>query len=183
MTPTTRTFAVAATAALALALAACSSPAAPASSPSSASPTATSAAGCTGVTVIVDTGDLKVANGPSETKCIDTMTTILGKDAAAKAGITTVGTTKYPDQVVCRVNGVPSATTDLPGAHGSTYHEACTGMPPASAYWSLWVKPKAGKWDYAQTGLSALQLKPGDSVELLFTLNGKPASPAPTPTS
>jgi hypothetical protein len=180
VTPKTRSFALAATAVLALALAACSSPDAPTVSPSSPS-AAASATACTGVTVVVDTGDLTIANDPSATKCIDTTATILGKDAVAKAGFTTVGTTKYPDQVVCRVNDVPSATTDLPGANGATYHEDCSGMPPATAYWSLWVKPAGGKWDYAQTGLSALQLKPGDSVELLFTVNSKPASPTPAP--
>ncbi len=51
-------------------------------------------------------------------------------------------------------------------------------MPAAFAYWALWTKPAGGTWDYAQEGLSALTASPGDSVELLFTLDGAPASPA-----
>jgi hypothetical protein len=179
---TTRTFALTAAAALALTLTACSATDTPTVSQSPTSTTATAGA-CTGVTVIVDTGDLKPSPDPAGTTCVDTTTSILGSDALKNADITTVGTTKYPDQVVCRVDGVPSETTDLPDGKGGTYHETCANMPAASAYWAVWVKPSGGKWDYAQTGLSALQLKPGDSLELLFTMNGKPASPAPTPTS
>ena len=50
-------------------------------------------------------------------------------------------------------------------------------MPAAFAYWSLWVQPEGGEWGYAQEGLSTLQLQPGESLELLFTLNGEPAAP------
>lgn len=50
-------------------------------------------------------------------------------------------------------------------------------MPPAFAQWSLWVKPAGGEWDDAQESLAALNVEPGDSVELLFTLDGTPAAP------
>ncbi|WP_067197500.1 hypothetical protein [Microbacterium sp. XT11] len=182
MTPKPRSLALslAAASALLLSLTACATSAAhpvPSSSPVTSS--TADVASCDGVTVIVDTGDLEVADDPSKTVCVTTTDTILGTDAIAKAGITTVGTTTYPDDVVCRVDGVPAETTDLPGADGATYHETCADMPPATAYWGLWVKPAGGTWDYAQTGLPALELNPGDSVELLFTLDGAPASPAP----
>ncbi|MBO9625579.1 MAG: hypothetical protein J7484_04310 [Microbacterium sp.] len=185
MTPKTRSLALslAAASALVLALTACAPSApssAPTSSPSSSSAESTaSSESCAGVTVIVDAGDLEVADDPSKTVCVDAKDTILGTDAVTKAGFTTVGTTTYPDDVICRVDGVPAEETELPGADGSTYHETCADMPPASAYWGLWVKPAGGTWDYAQTGLSALELHPGDSVELLFSLDGAPASPAP----
>lgn len=179
MTSKTRTLALALSAAalLSLSLAACAPAATPTSDPK---PEASepSDASCSGVTLIVDTGDLEVADDPSTTTCIDTDSPIKGADAVAEAGLTTVGTTTYPDDVVCRVNGVPSEETELPGADGAAYHETCADMPSANAYWSLWVKPADGEWDYAQTGLSGLELNPGDSVELLFTLNGEPASPA-----
>jgi hypothetical protein len=165
-------------AALPLALAACSASPSPATT-TTTTPSTASARDCTGVTVVVDTGDLKVADSPDRATCVAATGSVLGADAVKKAGLTIVGTAKYPEAVVCRVNGVPSAQTDLPGANGGTYHEDCSSMPPANAYWALWVKPKGGAWDYAQSGLSSLQLKPGDSVELLFTLNNKPASPAP----
>lgn len=127
--------------------------------------------------MIVDTGDLDVADGPAGTTCVDTAEAIIGTDALAEAGITTEGTAAYPDDVICRVGGVPSEEAELPGPDGSPYHETCADMPPATAYWGLWVKPAGGTWDYAQTGLSALELQPGDSVELLFTIDGSPSAP------
>lgn len=187
MIPKTReiSLSIAAAATLILSLAACSPTPSPSAAPSaSASDTATDGTGtpdgdsCAGVTVIVDTGDLEVDDDPSATTCVDTDKAISGSEAAEKAGIATVGTVTYPDDVTCRVNGVPSEETELPGADGAAYHETCADMPAATAYWSLWVKPADGEWDYAQTGLSGLELNPGDSVELLFTLNGSPASPA-----
>lgn len=181
MIPKTRILALtlAAAAVLSLSLAACSSTVAPPSTPAPETPEV-SGGSCAGVTVIVDTGDLEVQDDPSATTCVDTDEPISGSDAAAEAGLTTAGTVTYPDDVICRVNGVPSEETELPGADGAPYHETCADMPAATAYWSLWVKPAGGEWDYAQTGLSGLELDPGDSVELLFTLNGEPASPAPT---
>ncbi|WP_341940103.1 hypothetical protein [Microbacterium sp. LWH10-1.2] len=181
MTPKTRHLALSlvAASALTLALSACTPPAPssePTSSPSSSS--TASAESCAGVTVVVDTGDLDVSDDPSSSVCVDTDGTILGTDAVSEAGFTTVGTTTYPDDVICRVNGVPAEDTELTGDDGAAYHETCADMPPAAAYWGLWVKPAGGAWDYAQTGLSALELNPGDSVELLFTLNGAPAAPA-----
>lgn len=167
-----------AAAVLALSLTACS-PSTTSEAPTS-TPTSSAAAddgSCAGVTVVVDTGDLDIADDPSSSVCVDASETILGTDAVAEAGFTTVGTTTYPDDVICRVNGVPAEETELTGDDGAAYHETCADMPPAAAYWGLWVKPAGGEWDYAQTGLSALELNPGDSVELLFTVNGAPAAP------
>lgn len=182
MTPKTRHLALAlsAAAALVLSLTACSS-SAPSDAPTSAPTTAAASddGSCAGVTVVVDTGDLDISDDPSASVCVDTADTILGTDAVAEAGFTTAGTTTYPDDVICRVNGVPAEDTELTGDDGAPYHETCADMPPAAAYWGLWVKPAGGEWDYAQTGLSALELNPGDSVELLFTVNGAPAAPTP----
>jgi hypothetical protein len=94
-----------------------------------------------------------------------------------EAKVKTEGTTQYPTELVCRVNGVPAA--DLTITHKSgTYKEECKGMPAAFAYWSLWVKPNAaGAWEYAQEGLATLQVNPGESLELLYTVDGEPAAP------
>lgn len=180
VTSTTRNLALTLSAAalLALSLTACS-PSTASDAPTSAATSSAAAddGTCAGVTVVVDTGDLDISDDPSDTVCVDTDKTILGTDAVTEAGFTTVGTTTYPDDVICRVNGVPAEETELTGDDGAAYHETCADMPPAAAYWGLWVKPADGEWDYAQTGLSALELNPGDSVELLFTVNGAPASP------
>ncbi|WP_217182911.1 hypothetical protein [Streptomyces sp. AC495_CC817] len=181
MTPKTRTLALSlsAAAALVLALSGCTSTGSSGSPTADPSSTATEASdgSCAGVTVIVDTGDLEVDDDPSGTTCVDTDEKIIGTDAVAAAGFETEGTVTYPDDIVCRVDGVPAEATELPGADGAAYFETCADMPPATAYWGLWVKPADGTWDYAQTGLSGLELNPGDSVELLFTVNGEPAAP------
>ena len=48
----------------------------------------------------------------------------------------------------------------------------------AFAYWALWVKPATGAWAYAQEGLATLKVSPGESLELLFTVDDQPAAPA-----
>ena len=93
------------------------------------------------------------------------------------AVITTEGTEEYGDQVVCRVNNVPAVDLALTAEDGSDYFEECASMPAAFAYWSLWVQPEGGEWEYAQEGLSTLQLEPGEGIALLFSLNGEPAAP------
>ncbi|TNB69891.1 hypothetical protein FHJ30_17260 [Arthrobacter sp. BB-1] len=168
-------------------LAACSAPAsqpttsAPASSAAASSSSAASAAPstsgpCDGVKVIVDSGSLKQA-AADKNVCVP----VEGPTAASKvleeANVKTVGTTQYPNELVCRVNGVPAADFEIKHKAG-TYKEECTGMPAAFAYWSLWLKKDAGAWEYAQEGLATLQVSPGQSLELLFTVDGEPAAPA-----
>ena len=79
--------------------------------------------------------------------------------------------------MVCRVDGLPAEDVALTAEDGSDYFESCESMPAAFAYWSLWVQPAGGEWDYATEGLSTLQLQPGEGMALLFTLNGEPAAP------
>lgn len=165
-------------------LAACSAPAAsqpttsaPASSAAASSSAAPNASGpCDGVKVIVDSGALKQA-AADKSVCVP----VDGPTAASKvleeANVKTVGTTQYPNELVCRVNGVPAADFEIKHKAGS-YKEECTGMPAAFAYWSLWLKKDAGAWEYAQEGLATLQVSPGQSLELLFTVDGEPAAPA-----
>jgi hypothetical protein len=179
VTTTLRTLAAASAAALLLTLAACSS------TPSATEPSATpdSSAGatvdgeCAGVTVVVDAAVLDLDDDPSAETCIETDAAIPASDALDQAGVTTEGTDEYGDQVVCRVNGVPAEDFALTAEDGSDYFETCEAMPAAFAYWSLWVQPEGGEWEYAQEGLSTLQLEPGQSIALQFSLNGEPASP------
>ncbi|KQX08120.1 MULTISPECIES: hypothetical protein [unclassified Leifsonia] len=168
-----------------LALSACSSAGsgsdispAPESSASSSTAAAEPIGDCTGVAVIVDAGNLESADDPSTTACIDADAPIAASEALKQADVATVGTDEYADQVVCRVNGVPAEDEAITAPDGTDYFEKCASMPAAFAYWSLWVKPADGEWAYAQEGLGTLQLAPGDSVELLFTLNDEPAAPA-----
>ena len=174
-----------AAAGLLFALAACSAPStsptasAPASSATASSTASSSTASepCTGVQVIVDSGALKQAAADTSV-CVPVDAPTPAAKVLEQANVTTEGTADYPTELVCRANGVPAADFDITH-QGGTYREECAKMPAAFAYWSLWVKPADGDWAYAQEGLSTLQVSPGESLELLFTVDGAPATPAP----
>ncbi|HJV99822.1 MAG TPA: hypothetical protein VJ617_12085 [Arthrobacter sp.] len=161
-------------------LAACSTPAAsqPNTSAPASSATASSSAAsgpCEGVKVIVDSGALK-QDAADTSVCVAVDSKTAASKVLEEAKVKTEGTTQYPTELVCRVNGVPAADLDI--VHkGGTYKEECSGMPAAFAYWSLWVKPATGDWAYAQEGLATLQVSPGESLELLYTVDGAPAAP------
>ncbi|MDR6417718.1 hypothetical protein [Pseudarthrobacter sulfonivorans] len=169
-----------AAAGLLIALAACSSPA-PTQPPTSAPATTAAASSsasepCAGVKVIVDSGSLKQAAADTSV-CVPADAATPASKVLDEAKVKTVGTTQYPTELVCRVNGVPAADLDIKHK-GGTYREECKGMPAAFAYWALWVKPASGDWAYAQEGLATLKVSPGESLELLYTVDGAPAAPA-----
>ncbi len=162
-------------------LAACSTPAATqptTSAPASPAATSPSAASepCAGVKVIVDSGALNQSAADTSV-CVPVDAPTLASKVLDEANVKTEGTAAYPKEVVCRVNGVPAADFDITHK-GGTYREDCKKMPAAFAYWALWVKPASGAWGYAQEGLTTLKVSPGQSLELLFTVDGAPATPA-----
>ena len=170
-----------AAAGLLLTLAACSTPAATQPTTSAPASTATASSSdasgpCAGVKVIVDSGALKQAAADSSV-CVPVDAPTLASKVLDEAKVKTVGTADYPNELVCRVNGVPAADLDI--AHkGGTYREECSKTPASFAYWALWVKPASGDWAYAQEGLATLQVSPGESLELIYTVDGEPAAPA-----
>jgi hypothetical protein len=169
-----------AAAGLLFSLAACSAPATtqPAAS-ESASPAASSASAsdgpCAGVKVIVDSGSLKQA-AADKSVCVPADGPTLASAVLSDADVKIEGTAKYPTSFACRVNGVPAEDFDIKHK-GGTIREACDDKNTVS-YWALWVKPAAGTWGYAQEGLDSLKLNPGESLELLYTVDGEPAAPA-----
>lgn len=176
---TKRLLPLAAAAALLLSLTACAGPIAadPAVNPDDPMEVVSVSGACAGdegVTVSVDASALDETPGEW---CVFTSETIAATDVLERAGVTTEGTEEYGDQVVCRVDGLPSGDQPLLDPDGSEYVEECAAMPAAFAYWSLWVRPAGGEWDYAQEGLSTLTVEPGEGLALLFTLNGEPATP------
>jgi hypothetical protein len=168
-------------ASLLLTLAACSTPAAtpsssaPASSASASASASADAGPCDGVKVIVDSGSLDQAAADTSA-CVEAASPILASDVLGKADVKIEGTAKYPTSFACRVNGVPAADFDIKHK-GGTIREACDDKNTVS-YWALWVKPANGDWAYAQEGLDSLKLNPGESLELLYTVDGEPAAPA-----
>lgn len=102
----------------------------------------------------------------------------VAKQVLAAAGISIEGTKAYGDQVICRVNEVPSATEALNVAGEDPYIETCEDMPAAFAYWGLWVRSSdSSEWEYAMEGISSLQMTTGQSLGLAFSIGGE----APTP--
>jgi hypothetical protein len=178
VTSTLRALAATSAVGLLLTLAACSSTSSANPEPAvSGSAAYTATGGCAGVTVVVDASVLDLDDDPSQETCIETDEPIAASAALDQADVITEGTAQYGDQVVCRVDGVPAEDYALKAEDGSDYFEACQAMPAAFAYWSLWVQPEGGEWEYAQEGLATLQLQPGDSLALLFSLDGEPAAP------
>ncbi|TQJ38777.1 hypothetical protein FBY33_0777 [Arthrobacter sp. SLBN-112] len=171
-----------AAAGLLIALAGCSTPAANQPSPSASSAPSSAGASssaasepCAGVKVIVDSGALKRAAADTST-CVSVDGPTVASAVLSKADVKIEGTAKYPTSFACRVNGVPAADFDIKHKGGTT-REACDDKNTVS-YWALWVKPAAGAWGYAQEGLDSLKLNPGESLELLYTVDNEPAAPA-----
>ncbi len=183
MTSQTRLLSLAAAAALLVALSGCASPAPSgdaeptASVPPAAAIVEGSCDADEGVTLVVDSSAL--ADGSVQEWCRPTADDLAVADLLAEAGVTTEGTDEYGDQVVCRVNGLPSASAPVGSNEDPSYVEECASMPAAFAYWALWERPAGGEWAYATEGLSTLQATPGESIALLFTLDGEPAAPTP----
>lgn len=121
------------------------------------------------VNVYVDYGSLD--SGSTVEKCIETSGEANALELLANAKIAIEGTQKYGNAVVCRVDGLPDASV-----------ESCAEMPPAEAYWAVFVKEHElfpipfntqGEWGWAQTGINEVHLHNGDSLGLVFIEDGE----------
>ncbi|WP_022880599.1 hypothetical protein [Gryllotalpicola ginsengisoli] len=141
----------------------------------SSTPAVTTAADCTGVFVTVQFG---VLDHPDLNACDPVTGTVTAASVLKDLDVTTAGTTKYPTQVICRVDGEPDASTPIAVAGHGSYTEKCQDMPAAFAYWALWVRDSAtGTWAYAQNGIDSEKLKPGQSLGLKFTTGSDTTPP------
>jgi hypothetical protein len=121
------------------------------------------------VSIYVDYGSLD--SGSTIEKCVTTSGEINATELLVNANISLEGTQKYGNAVVCRLNGLPNSSV-----------ESCEEMPPAEAYWAVYVKEyeafpipfnTEGEWGWAQTGFNEVNLQNGDSLGLVFIENGK----------
>lgn len=129
---------------------------------------------CNGIEVVVNFGIL----GKRQATCVETTGPVNAKELLKEAGFLTEGTGAYGDQIVCRVNDLPSATEPIEVPGQEPHIETCQNMPPAFAYWALWVRSGVeGKWVYATEGVGTLELNPGESIGLAFSTGG--ATPTP----
>jgi hypothetical protein len=129
---------------------------------------------CEGVEVIVNYGKL----AKRKSFCVETSEAMNAKEVLSEAGVTIQGTATYGDQIVCRVNGLPSADEPVVVPGQEPHVETCASMPPAFAYWGLWEKANAeAEWEYAKEGVGSLMLEPGQSIGLAFATGGKTPTP------
>jgi hypothetical protein len=123
--------------------------------------------GDTGVSVVVDYGDL---GGDVEQACVQDGAGKMAADVFEEAGheLTPVGA--FPG-AACKVDDLPDDV-------------ACAKMPPANAYWGLYVGTK-GKWGYAPKGADELKMADGDFVAFAWqsTKTSTPPSVAPVAAS
>ena len=102
-------------------------------------------------------------------KCVSTTTDMKATDILKSNNFTLQGTEKYGDNVLCRLNGLPTAKD-----------ETCKDMPSENAYWAILEKKKQlvnipfmeNGYTWAQVGIGELTLSPGDSLALVFASNG-----------
>lgn len=129
-----------------------------------------------GVTVAVEPAHL---GGAPEVTCVHPDPGDTGADLFAKAGHAFTRVSSMPD-VVCRID-------DRPAEAG------CGQMPPANAYWSLWISDINGPWTYATQNVNEITVTSGGGVAfrwvdgnvsrapatVLADAVGAPASPSP----
>ena len=132
---------------------------------------------CSGVVVVAHYGLL---SEDVVTECVEfDASEAPAQKVLGVAGLELEGTAEYGDQIVCRVNGLPSASEEFVVPGEDPHLETCADMPPAFAYWALWVKenPEA-PWTYATEGVGTLVVKPGMSLGLAFSAGGDTSTPS-----
>jgi hypothetical protein len=132
---------------------------------------------CAGVTVVVNFGLLSENR---DTECVELENeSAIARDVLSVAGYQIEGTATYGDQVVCRVNDLPSESEPFVVEGEEPHIETCADMPPAFGYWALWVKSEPdAQWAYAEEGMGTLPVEPGQTLGLVFSTGGE----TPTPT-
>lgn len=132
---------------------------------------------CTGVTVVVNFGLLSVDR---DTECVELENdSAIARDVLSVAGYEIEGTATYGDQVVCRVNDLPSESDPFVVEGEEPHSETCADMPPAFGYWALWVKSDPGaEWAYAEEGVGTLPVEAGQTLGLVFSTGGETPTPA-----
>ena len=149
-------------------------------------------ASCTGIALVVDTGDLgddqddttdddiweDKAEAVEGAWCVEASEPMTARALLDAAGVSTDGSAAFGDDAICRVSGMPSADFPLVNTtDGTTEFETCGDSFLTFAYWAMWVKPAGGAWGYAMEGVATQMVAPGEALQLLYTLNDAPAAP------
>lgn len=132
-----------------------------ATTPVLAPASASAAEACDGVTVVVEPNAL---GGEPEVACVQPVEGDTGADLFEKAGHPLTYVTSMPS-VVCRIDGRPKAA-------------GCAQMPPADAYWSLWVTDDSGAWSYASRNVTEISVTSGQGVAFTWIDDDVVTAPA-----
>ncbi|MEU6137812.1 hypothetical protein [Nocardioides sp. NPDC047086] len=116
---------------------------------------------CDGVTVVVEPNAL---GGDPEVACVQPGEGDTGADLFEKAGHPLTYVTSMPS-VVCRVDERPKAA-------------GCAQMPPADAYWSLWITDDSGAWSYASRNVTEISVTSGQGVAFTWIDDDVVTAPA-----
>lgn len=116
-----------------------------------------------GVNIVVDFKDL---GGGVQQACDESGAGKVATQVFEESGFELTPVAAFPG-AACRVNGKPAEV-------------ACAKMPPADAYWGLYVG-KAGKWDYAPTGADELKLEDGAFVGFAWQSSSTSSPPEVAP--
>lgn len=120
----------------------------------------------TGVTVVVDYGDL----GGVDLGCDLRGAGVPARTVVPRAGFPLTYVTN--EAFVCRVNGLPSSS-----------QESCNDTPPADAYWALfWSDGTSSAWRYSSSGVASLSVPEGGSIGWRFQSGGARTYPGQPPT-
>lgn len=133
---------------------------------------------CAGVSIIID---FDVLGAERIDECVDVADgdTITAAEALGTLGISFDGTADYGDAVICRINDLPSETEEFTVEGEEPYRETCATMPPAFAYWALWIStPDAPEWAYAMEGVTTQLVGAGDALGFMFSTGGATPTPA-----
>lgn len=146
---------------VAVALAILAGATAPISSAAASSAASSVTAPCAGVTVVVEPNAL---GGSPEVACVMPEEGDTGADLFEKAGHPLTFVTSMPS-VVCRVAGRPEEA-------------GCAQMPPADAYWSLWITDDSGAWSYATRNVTEIGVTSGQGLAFTWIDDNVVTAPA-----
>jgi hypothetical protein len=122
---------------------------------------ASSAEVCDGVTVVVEPNAL---GGDPDVTCVQPEEGDTGAGLFEKAGHPLTYVTSMPS-VVCRVDERPKTA-------------GCAQMPPADAYWSLWITDDSGAWSYASRNVTEISVTSGQGVAFTWIDDDVVTAPA-----
>lgn len=90
------------------------------------------------------------------------------------------GTVRWGLGFVCRLEGRPTSTENIPVTGNPTYHESCFNTPPAAAYWGYWHADGSGStWTCSNFGAANRSVIPGGFEGWSFSLNKTASTPPP----